>query len=94
MGEMLSGRQEAVDRHRYCLSRCTVIQDAEPHAVEQVRSHESTTAGIRLRHKVLYGMGYLSVALATDMTLTWLLKRYYPDSSGVTATASVSAAAS
>ena len=24
-------------------------------------------------------MGYLSVALTTDMTLTWLLKRYRPD---------------
>ncbi len=30
-------------------------------------------------HKLLYGMGYLSVALTTDMTLTWLLKRYRPD---------------
>ena len=24
-------------------------------------------------------MGYLSIALTTDMTLTWLLKRYRPD---------------
>ncbi len=30
-------------------------------------------------HKLLYGMGYLSIALTTDMTLTWLLKRYRPD---------------
>ena len=34
---------------------------------------------IAWRHKLLYGMGYLSVALTTDMTLTWLLKRYRPD---------------
>ena len=61
--------------------------------MKQIRSGEPTTAGVRLRYKVLYGMGYLSVALATDVTLTWLLKRYYPDSSRVTATASVSAAA-
>jgi len=30
-------------------------------------------------HRFLYGMGYLSVALTTDMTLTWILKRYRPD---------------
>ncbi len=35
--------------------------------------------GVPLRHKLLYGMGYLTVALTTDMTLTWLLKRYRPD---------------
>lgn len=42
---------------------------------------ESAAAGRRvaLRHKLLYGMGYLSVALTTDMTLTWILKRYRPD---------------
>jgi len=34
---------------------------------------------LRTRHKVLYGVGYLSVALTTDMTLTWLLKCYRPD---------------
>ncbi len=34
---------------------------------------------IAWKHKLLYGMGYLSVALTTDMTLTWLLKRYRPD---------------
>ncbi len=50
-------------------------------------------AGVRLRDKVLYGMGYLSVALTTDVTLVWLLKRYYPDSSSVASTASVSVAA-
>ncbi len=60
---------------------------------EQIRSGEPTPAPVPLRRKVLYGMGYLSVALTTDVTLTWLLKRYYPDSSGVAATASVSAAA-
>jgi GPH family glycoside/pentoside/hexuronide:cation symporter len=38
-------------------------------------------------------MGYLSVALATDVTLTWLLKHYYPDSRGVASKASVSVAA-
>ncbi|NIM07345.1 MAG: MFS transporter, partial [Armatimonadetes bacterium] len=61
--------------------------------MNQIRSSEPTTAGVRLRHKVLYGMGYLSVALTTDVTLTWLLKRYYPDSSSVTTIASVSAVA-
>jgi len=30
-------------------------------------------------HKVLYGLGYLTVALTTAMTLTWILKRYRPD---------------
>lgn len=32
-----------------------------------------------LRYRLLYGMGYLSVALTTDMALTWTLKRYRPD---------------
>ncbi len=34
---------------------------------------------VPLGHKILYGMGYLTVALTTDMTLTWILKRYRPD---------------
>jgi len=34
---------------------------------------------VPLGHKLLYGMGYLTVALTTDMTLTWILKRYRPD---------------
>ncbi len=34
---------------------------------------------VALRHKILYGVGYLSVALTADMTLTWILKRYRPD---------------
>ena len=34
---------------------------------------------VRWWHRLLYGMGYLAVALTTDMTLTWLLKRYRPD---------------
>ena len=34
---------------------------------------------VRPMHRFLYGMGYLSVALTTDMTLTWILKRYRPD---------------
>ncbi len=32
-----------------------------------------------LRHRILYGMGYISVALTADMTLAWILKRYRPD---------------
>ncbi|MGD8240068.1 MAG: MFS transporter, partial [Armatimonadota bacterium] len=31
------------------------------------------------QHRILYGMGYLSIALTTDMTLAWLMKRYRPD---------------
>lgn len=44
-------------------------------------AHTSQTVHRRLplRHCLCYGMGYLSVALTTDMTLTWLLKRYRPD---------------
>jgi len=34
---------------------------------------------VRMQDRLLYGVGYLSVALTTDMTLTWLLKRYRPD---------------
>ncbi len=34
---------------------------------------------VALHHKILYGIGYLSVALTADMTLTWILKRYRPD---------------
>jgi len=31
------------------------------------------------RNRLLYGAGYLSVALTTDVTLTWLMKCYRPD---------------
>ena len=47
--------------------------------MNQIRSGGRSTTCIRLRHKILYGMGYLSVALTTDVTLTWLLKCYRPD---------------
>ncbi len=39
----------------------------------------STPDGVTWKARMLYGLGYLSVALTTDMTLTWLLKRYRPD---------------
>ena len=34
---------------------------------------------VPLRYRILYGLGYLTVALTADMTLTWVLKRYRPD---------------
>lgn len=40
---------------------------------------DRTVPRVPLLHKLLYGMGYLTVALTTDMTLTWILKRYRPD---------------
>ncbi len=61
--------------------------------MSQMQPDERTSTPIRLRYKAVYGMGYLSVALTTDVTLTWLLKRYYPSSSTLASTASVSAAA-
>lgn len=39
----------------------------------------SSEHSVAWHHKLLYGMGYLSVALSTDMTVVWLLKRYRPD---------------
>jgi len=61
--------------------------------VTTARAGAPNGVGLPLRDKILYGTGYLSVALATDVTLTWLLKRYYPESSGLTSIASVSATA-
>lgn len=43
------------------------------------RLSEPAVTRVPIGHKLLYGMGYLTVALTTDMTLTWLLKRYRPD---------------
>ena len=40
---------------------------------------EQPPAPVRLKHRILYGLGYLPVALTTDVTLTWLLKCYRPD---------------
>lgn len=33
---------------------------------------------VPLGHKLLYGLGYLTVALTTNMTMTWILTRYRP----------------
>jgi len=33
---------------------------------------------VPLAHKLLYGLGYLTVALTTNMTMTWILTRYRP----------------
>lgn len=68
-----------------------VRKGTEPMA--EGRSGVHAGAGVPLRHKMLYGMGYLSVALTTDVTLTWLLKCYYPDADGAAARASVTVTA-
>ncbi len=58
---------------------------SDQHQAPPERSEQAPCPGpavpgrVSLKHKLLYGMGYLSVALTTDMTLTWLLKRYRPD---------------
>ncbi len=57
------------------------------------RSGVQAGVGVPLRHKILYGLGYLSVALTTDVTLTWLLKCYYPDADGGAARATVTVGA-
>ena len=55
-------------------------QQTPPEQSEQAPcSGPAVPRRVSLKHKLLYGMGYLSVALTTDMTLTWLLKRYRPD---------------
>ena len=49
---------------------------------DRARTEEEPTGPrgqLHFGHRLLYGMGYLSVALTADMTLTWLLKRYRPD---------------